>query len=408
MPTVSLFAERLSHVTQSSTLAIAKQVEELRASGRFIINISVGEPDFPTPDHIIEAAYKAMRGGATKYTAVDGTPELKEAVIGKFKRENGLTYVPSQIIVSAGAKQTIFNAIMSTVGPGDGVIIPAPYWVSYPLMVKIAQGEPIFINTKAEHDFKLQPDSLEQTIKEHGNIKWLMLNSPCNPSGAIYTRDELKSLADVLLKHPQIHILTDDIYEHMVYDDIEYTTIAQVEPKLYDRTLTVNGVSKAYNMTGWRIGYAGGPEHLIKKMSQIQGQATGNPSSVSQAAALAALTGPQDFIAKQVQEYKSRRDLVFNAISEIPELDCHKPHGAFYVYPGCAKLIGKKTPSGKELKTDIDVASYFLESENIAVVPGSAFGLSPYFRISYSFSADVLKEACSRIKRACERCVGNE
>jgi aspartate aminotransferase len=401
MSTPSFFAQRLNKVKASPTLAITKLALELKASGKDIISLAAGEPDFDTPDFIKEAAYAAMKAGQTKYTAVDGTPALKQAICDKFKRENGLTYKPSQIIVSTGGKQVIFNAILATVSPGDEVIIPAPYWVSYPDMVNLAEGTPVFVNTRVEDGFKLKAADLEKAITPR--TKWLILNSPSNPTGAAYTRAELKALADVLVRHPQVWILADDIYEHLVFDNFEFTSIAQVEPKLYDRTLTLNGVSKAYSMTGWRIGYAGGPEPLIKKMAEIQGHSTSNASSISQAAALAALTGPQDFLKKWVEAFRQRRDLIVDLLNKVPGLTCAKPEGAFYVYPSCAGVIGHKTPQGKVINSDEDFVTYLLESEGVAVVHGSGFGLSPYFRISYATSTETLKEACARIKRACEK-----
>lgn len=397
----NFFAERLNKVKASPTLAITKLALKLKAEGKDVIGLAAGEPDFDTPDFVKAAAIEAIKAGKTKYTAVDGTPELKKAISEKFKRENGLDYSPSQIIVGTGGKQVIFNAIIATVGAGDEVIIPAPYWVSYPDMVNLAGGEPVFINTKAEDGFKLRPQDLEKAITPRS--KWLILNSPSNPTGGTYTKQEIRALADVLLKHPHVWILTDDIYEHLIYDDFEFATIAQVEPKLFDRTLTLNGVSKAYNMTGWRIGYAGGPEALIKKMAEIQGHSTSNASSISQAAATAALNGPQDFMIKQKEAFKQRRDMVVDLINAIPGLKCGKPAGAFYVYPSCAGIIGHKTPDGKVLNSDDDFATYLLESESVAIVPGSGFGLSPYFRISYATSTEALKEACARIKRACEK-----
>ncbi|MDX2028353.1 MAG: pyridoxal phosphate-dependent aminotransferase [Alphaproteobacteria bacterium] len=397
----SFFAPRLGKVKPSPTLGITRLALELKAAGKDVIGLAAGEPDFDTPEHIKEAAIAAMKRGETKYTAVDGIPALKQAICDKFKRENGLTYKPNQISVGTGGKQVIFNAIMATVGPGDEVIMPAPYWVSYPDIVNLAEGTPVAVNTRAEDGFKLRAADLEKAITKR--TKWIILNSPSNPSGAAYTRQELKALTDVLVKHPHVWILTDDMYEHLVYDNFEFTTPAQIEPALYDRTLTVNGVSKAYNMTGWRIGYAGGPEALIKKMGEIQGHSTSNPSSISQAAAVAALNGPQDFMKKQVETFRQRRDMVVELLNQIPGITCAKPEGAFYVYPSCAGLIGRKTPQGKTIETDEDFAKYLLESEGVAVVQGAGFGLSPYFRISYATSTEALKEACARIKRACEK-----
>ncbi len=397
----NFFAQRLKNVNPSPTMAITKLAMEMKAAGKDVIGLAAGEPDFDTPDHIKAAAKKAIDEGKTKYTAVDGTPELKQAICAKFQRENGLDYKPSQINVGAGGKQVLFNALMATVSPGDEVIIPAPYWVSYPDMVNLAEGKPVVVMTQAEQGFKMRPADLEQAITPR--TKWLILNSPSNPSGAAYTREELKGFAEVLLRNPQVWILTDDIYEHLVYDRFEFSTIAQVEPRLYDRTLTVNGVSKAYNMTGWRIGYAGGPEALIKKMAEIQGHSTSNPSSISQAAAVAALNGPQDFMAGQLEVFRQRRDMVVESLNQIPGLTCLKPEGAFYVYPSCAGLIGRTTPDGAVLQNDEGVARYLLAAEGVAVVHGAGFGLSPHFRISYATSTEALRDACTRIKRACEK-----
>ena len=397
----SFFAQRLNKVKPSPTLAITKLAQELKAAGKNVIGLAAGEPDFDTPDHIKEGAIAAMKRGDTKYTAVDGTPALKQAICQKFERENGLFYKPSQISVGTGGKQVIFNAIMATVSPGDEVIIPAPYWVSYPDIVNLAEGAVVALATRPEDGFKMRASDLEKAITP--KTKWLILNSPSNPSGAAYTRDDLRQIADVLLKHSHVWILTDDMYEHLVYDNFAFTTIAQVEPKLTDRTLTVNGVSKAYNMTGWRIGYAGGPEALIKKMSEVQGHSTSNPSSISQAAAVAALTGPQDFLASQLETFRQRRDMVVEMLNQIDGITCIKPEGAFYVYPNCEGLIGRKTPEGTMLNSDDDVVRYLLESEGVAAVSGSGFGLSPYFRISYATATESLKDACGRIKRACDR-----
>ena len=399
--TSSFFAPRLDKVNPSPTLGMTRLAMELKASGKDVVSLAAGEPDFDTPDYVKDAAIAAIKAGKTKYTIVDGTPELKQAICDKFKRENGLTYKISQITVATGGKQVLFNAIMATVGPGDEVIIPAPYWVSYPDIVNLAEGVPVFVPTSANNGFKLQPQELEKAITP--KTKWLILNSPGNPSGAAYTRQEIKALADILLLHPHVWVLTDDIYEHLIYGDFEYTTIAQVEPKLFDRTLTLNGVSKSYNMTGWRIGYAGGPEALIKKMSEIQGHSTSNPSSISQAAATAALNGSREFMVKQLAAFQARRDLVVEQLNQIHGITCAKPEGAFYVYPSCAGLIGTKTPDGKVIATDEDFVKYLLESEGVATVQGAGFGLSPHFRISYATSTEVLNEACARIKRACDK-----
>lgn len=399
MASAPTFAQRLSKVKQSPTMAITKLAQEMKAAGKNVIGLAAGEPDFDTPEHIKEAAIAAMKRGETKYTAVEGTPALKAAIARKFERENGLTYKPSQIIVGNGGKQVLYNAIMATVSPGDEVIIPAPYWVSYPDMVNLAEGTPVPVATRVESGFKMSPQELEASITP--KTKWLILNSPSNPTGAAYTRDELRALADVLLKHPHVLIMADDIYEHLVYGDFTFTTIAQVEPQLYDRTLTVNGVSKAYNMTGWRIGFAGGPEAIIKKMGEIQSHATSNPSSISQAAAVAALDGPQDFMARQLAVFKERRDMVVAGLNAAKGVSCPTPEGAFYVYPSCAGTIGRKTPDGKTIKNDEDFAGYLLSSEGVAVVHGAAFGQGPCFRISYATATESLKEACARIQKAC-------
>ena len=346
----SFIAQRLAKVKASPTMGITKLALELKAQGKDVIGLAAGEPDFDTPDFIKDAAYAAIRGNQTKYTAVDGTPALKQAIVAKFARENGLAYKPSQITVGAGGKQVLFNAIMTTVSSGDEVIIPTPYWVSYPDMVNMAEGTPVFVETSAATHFKMAPADLERAITP--KTKWLILNSPSNPSDAAYTRAELRALADVLLRHPHVWIMSDDIYEHLVFDDFEFTTIAQIEPKLYDRTLTVNGVSKAYSMTGWRIGYAGGPEALIKKMGEVQGHSTSNPCSISQAAALAALNGSQEFLKDWVKAFQARRDLVVGLLNDIPGITCPKPQGAFYVYTSCAGIMGSTTPEGKTITND--------------------------------------------------------
>ncbi len=395
---MSIVADRLKRIKPSQTIAVTAKARALKAAGRDVIGLGAGEPDFDTPDHIKEAAIRAIRAGVTKYTDVDGTPELKRAVCLKFKRENGLDYTPEQVSVGTGGKQLIFNAMMATVNPGDEVIIPAPYWVSYPDIVLMAEGTPVFVECRAEAGFKMKPEQLERAITLR--TKWLILNSPSNPTGAAYTRAELKALTDVLLRHPHVWVFTDDMYEHLSYDGFEFATVAQVEPGLYDRTLTMNGVSKAYAMTGWRIGYGAGPKDLIKAMANVQGQATSNPSSVSQAAAVEALTGPQDFIRERAEVFRQRRDLVVSMLNQATGLHCPRPEGAFYVYPSCAGTIGKATPDGKRLETDEDFVTYLLESEGVAVVQGSAFGLAPHFRISYATSTEALEEACRRIQRA--------
>ncbi len=396
---MSFLADRLARVKPSATIAVSTKAAALKAQGRSVIALSFGEPDFDTPDNIKEAAIKAIRAGDTKYTAVDGTPKLKEAVVAKFKRENGLTYTTKQITVGTGGKQVLYNAFMATLSPGDEVIIPAPYWVSYPEMVLLAEGEPVIVPCTQETGFKLKPADLEKAIT--AKTKWVLLNSPSNPSGAAYTHTELKALTDVLVRHPHVWLLTDDMYEHLVYDDFKFYTPLQVEPSLYDRTLTMNGVSKAYSMTGWRIGYAGGPEFLIKAMGDVQSQSTSNPSSIGQAAAVEALNGTQDFIPKNNAVFKQRRDLVVKMLNQAQGLECHTPEGAFYVYPRCAALIGATTPSGTVIKNDEDVISYLLDAQGIAVVQGAAFGLSPHFRVSYAASTELLEQACSRIQKAC-------
>ncbi|HVC53399.1 MAG TPA: pyridoxal phosphate-dependent aminotransferase [Stellaceae bacterium] len=396
---MSFLADRLARVKASPTMAITALATELKAAGRDIISLSVGEPDFDTPDNIKEAAIAAIRRGDTKYTVFDGRIELKQAICAKFKRENGLDYETSQITVSSGGKQVLYNAMVATLSPGDEVVIPAPYWVSYPEMVLLADGNPVPVACPQNNGFKMRPEDLEAAITP--KTKWLILNSPSNPTGAAYTEADLRAVADVLLRHPHVWVMTDDMYEHLVYDDFVYKTIAQVESRLYERTLTVNGVSKAYCMTGWRIGYGAGPTTLIKAMGAIQSNSTANPCSISQAAAIEALNGPQDFIAPNAAVFKQRRDLVVDALNKVPGLYCPRPEGAFYVYPSCAGVLGKKTPQGGVIKTDEDFVKYLLAAEGVAVVHGEAFGLSPYFRISYATSTEVLKEACRRIERAC-------
>jgi aspartate aminotransferase len=396
-----MFAESatLLRVKPSATAAASAKARALRAAGRDIIALDAGEPDFDTPDTIKEAAIKAIRDGKTKYTDVDGIPELKAAIVAKFAQENGLTYKTSQVNVSPGGKPVIFNAMMASLSPGDQVVIPAPYWVSYPDMVLLAGGEPVFVPTRAEAGFKVEPAALEAAITPR--TRWLILNSPSNPSGAAYTRAELKAVADVLLRHPKVWILTDDMYEHLVFGDFEFTTIAQVEPALYDRTLTMNGVSKAYAMTGWRIGYAAGPEPLIAAMRKVVSQTTSNPCSVSQWAAVEALNGPQTFIRPNAALFETRRDLVVSMLNQAAGLKCPTPEGAFYVYPSCEALIGKTAPGGTLIASDADFAAALLEAEGVSVVFGAAFGLSPFFRISYATSNALLEDACARIQRFC-------
>ena len=394
-----LQSQALSRVKPSATLAADAKARELKAAGRDVIGLAAGEPDFDTPDNIKEAAIKAIRDGKTKYTNVDGIPELKEAICAKFERENGLKYTPAQVNVSPGGKPVIYNAMVSTLNPGDEVVIPTPYWVSYPDMVLLAGGTPVFAQTSAATNFKLKADDLEAAITP--KTKWLILNSPSNPSGAAYTKAELRALADVLLRHPQVWILTDDMYEHLVFGDFQFWTIAQVEPGLYDRTLTMNGVSKAYAMTGWRIGYAAGPVPLINAMRKVMSQTTSNPTSISQYAAVEALNGPQDFIKPNAKLFEGRRDLVVSMLNQAAGMHCPTPEGAFYVYPSVEKLIGKTAPSGKVIASDADFANELLEAEGVSVVFGAAFGLSPHFRISYATSNAVLEDACTRIQRFC-------
>ncbi|MCT6824805.1 pyridoxal phosphate-dependent aminotransferase [Bartonella apis] len=396
---MAFIGDTLSRIKPSATIAVAQKARDLKATGRDVISLGAGEPDFDTPDNIKNAAIEAIRQGKTKYTPVAGIPELRQAIAQKLKRENNLDYKPQQIIVGTGGKQVLFNAFMATLNKGDEVIIPAPYWVSYPEMVAVNNGTPVFVDAKKEFNYKLQPEDLEAAITD--KTKWFVFNSPCNPSGAAYTHDELKKLTDVLLKYPHVHVMSDDMYEHLTYNNFKFATPAAVEPKLYERTLTVNGVSKAYAMTGWRIGYAAGQVELIKAMETIQSQQTSGTSSISQWAAVEALNGPQDFIAKNKAIFQARRDLVVSMLNQANGLECPTPEGAFYVYPSCAKLIGKKTPEGKVIKTDEDFVTALLETEAVAVVHGAAFGLGPAFRISYATSEKLLEEACRRIQRFC-------
>jgi aspartate aminotransferase len=396
---MAFLSDALARVKPSPTIAVSSKARDLKAAGRDVISLGAGEPDFDTPDNIKEAAIKAIRDGKTKYTNVDGIPELKEAICAKFKRENGLSYKPAQAFVAPGGKKIIYNAMVATLNPGDEVVIPAPYWVSYPDIVLLAGGTPVFAEAGIGTKFKLNPETLEAAITP--KTKWLIFNHPSNPTGAAYTRAELKALTDVLMRHPQVWVLTDDMYEHLVYDGFEFTTPAQIEPGLYERTLTMNGVSKAYAMTGWRIGYCAGPEHLIKAMTKLQSQTTSNPSSVSQWASVEALNGPQDFLKPRAESFKQRRDLVVSMLNQSKGIECPSPEGAFYVYPSCAGLIGKRSRSGKVLGNDEDVVTALLDEEGVAVVHGAAFGLSPYFRISYATSAKELEESCRRIQRFC-------
>ena len=396
---MTIIASRLDRISPSPTMAVTARARQLKAEGRDVIGLGAGEPDFDTPDHVKEAAATAMKDGYTKYTDVPGSIELREAICGKFERENGLIYTPEQIQVACGGKQNIYNAIMASVQEGDEAIILAPYWVSYPEIVLLAEGTPVIVVCSAENGFKIQPEALEAAITP--KTKWVMLNSPSNPTGAAYSRGELRALADVLMRYPHVWIMTDDIYEHIVYDDFEFSTIAQVEPGLYKRTVTLNGLSKSFSMTGWRVGYAAGPLELIKAMNIIQSQSTSHTSSISQAASVVALNGPLDFLTERNKIFKKRRDLVVSMLNHASGIDCLTPEGAFYVYPKCENMIGKKTPDGKILSTDGEVAAYLLEAEGVAVVFGEAFGLSPFFRISYATSTELLMDACQRIQRAC-------
>ena len=397
---MSFLSATLSRVQPSPTIAMTGKVAELRAAGRDIIALEAGQPDFDTPEHIKDAAKAAIDTGKTKYTVVDGAPDLKAAIIAKFKRDNNLTYSADQITVSTGGKQVLYNALMATLNPGDEVIIPAPYWVSYPDMVRLGGGTPVVVECGIENSFKLTPDQLEAAITP--NTKWFIFNSPSNPTGAGYSWDELKALTDVLLRYPHVWVMTDDMYEHLAYDGFLFCTPAQVEPQLFDRTLTVNGVSKAYCMTGWRIGYAGGPNHLIAAMRKVQSQSTSCPSSISQAASVEALKGPHDFITANNFAFKRRHDLVVGLLNEIDGVDCPTPEGAFYVYPSIKGLIGKTSAGGRKIETDEDFAFALLEESGVAIVFGAAFGLSPYFRVSYAEDDAVLEQACRRIQDFCK------
>ncbi|HZR60097.1 MAG TPA: pyridoxal phosphate-dependent aminotransferase [Xanthobacteraceae bacterium] len=397
---MAFLADRTMRIKPSATMAVTDKARALKAAGRDVIGLGAGEPDFDTPENIKEAAIKAIRDGrAAKYTAVEGIAELKAAVARKFKRENALDYKPSQIIIGTGGKQVLFNAFLATLNPGDEVIIPAPYWVSYPDMVLAAGGEPVAVETRMEEGFKMKPEALERAITP--KTKWLLFNSPSNPTGAAYTRAELKALTDVLVRHPHVWVMSDDMYEHLVYDDFEFFSPAQLEPRLYERTLTINGVSKTYCMTGWRIGYGGGPEPLIKAMAMLQSQSTSNPTAVSQWAAVEALNGPQDFIEEHNKIFKERRDLCVSMLNQANGIRCPKPEGAFYVYPSCAGTMGKTAPTGKKLATDEDFVTELLEAEGVAVVQGTPFGVGPAFRISYATATTALEQACARIQRFC-------
>jgi aspartate aminotransferase len=396
---MGFYAESLNRIQPSATIAVSTKARALIAEGRDVIVLSQGEPDFDTPQNVKDAAIKAIQSGKTKYTDVDGIPELKDAIVAKFERENGLNYKRSQITVGTGGKQVLYNALMCTINPGDEVVIPAPCWVSYADIVQLAGGKVIFAECRMEDGYKLTPETLARSITP--KTKWFMFNAPSNPSGAAYSKAELKALTDVLVKHPHVWVMTDDMYEHLLYDGHTFYTIAQVEPSLYDRTLTVNGLSKAYCMTGWRIGYAGGPEPLIKAMCKLQSQSTSNPSSISQWAGVEALNGPQDFIPVNNEKFRERRDLVVSMLNQASGIKCPKPEGAFYVYPSCAGTIGRTTKAGRTIKSDEDFVTALLEEEGVACVHGAAFAMSPFFRISYATSNELLEEACRRIQRFC-------
>ncbi|GGC18414.1 aspartate aminotransferase [Marivita lacus] len=392
-------SDTLARVSPSPTVAVSQKAMELKAAGHDVIGLGAGEPDFDTPDNIKAAAIAAIEAGKTKYTPVDGIPEVKQAICAKFKRENGLDYTPSQVAVSTGGKQVLYNALLATLNPGDEVIIPAPYWVSYPDMVRLGGGEPVIVETTLEDGFRISPEALEAAITP--NTKWFIFNSPSNPTGAGYGHNQLKALTDVLMRHPHVWVMTDDMYEHLAYDGFQFCTPAQVEPGLYDRTLTVNGVSKSYAMTGWRIGYAAGPEHLIAAMRKLQSQSTTNPCSISQWATVEALNGPQEFLAERNEAFRKRRDLVVAGLNAAEGITCAVPEGAFYVYPSIAGCIGKTSAAGTLIDTDEAFATALLEEQGVAVVFGAAFGLSPYFRVSYATSDDVLADACGRIQSFC-------
>ena len=396
---MSILASRLSRIKPSPTNALTGLVAELKAAGRDVIGLGAGEPDFPTPQNIAEAGIRAIRDGETRYTPIPGTMAVRKAICVKFERENELVYAPEQVIVSCGAKQVLYNAFVATLDEGDEVVVPTPYWVSYPDMVLLAGGSPVYVEGREEHGFRIRPEDLDAAIGPR--TKWVLLNSPSNPSGAAYTRAELAEICAVLMRHPHVWVLSDDMYEHIVYDGFEFATPGQVEPRLMDRLLTVNGVSKAYCMTGWRLGYGAGPVELIKAMTVVQSQSSTHTSSITQAATVEALTGPQDFLARHAEIFRQRRDLVVAMLNQTKGLTCRTPEGAFYVLPSCAGVIGRKTPDGRTIRTDTDFVTYLLEAEGVAVVQGAAFGLSPYFRISYAASTEVLEEACRRIQRAC-------
>jgi len=393
-------SERIGRIEMNPIIKILNQVRSMELAGHKLANFSVGEPDFDTPQNIQDAAIAAMRRGETRYTTSDGTAVLKEAIKRKFKRENGLDYEPTQIGVGSGAKHIIYNALQCTLNPGDEVIIPAPYWTSYPDVVRFCDGTPVFVNCGREQGFRLNPEQLDRAITPR--TKWLILNSPSNPSGAVYGAADLAAIAEVLLRHPKVMILSDDMYEHLLYDGMQRATIAQVAPDLYPRTLTVNGVSKTYSMTGWRIGYAGGPTPLLRAMANIQSQATSNPCSISQAAAVEALNGPQDIVGERAAIFEQRRDMMVRLLKQVPGMICPKPEGAFYTYVDCTGLVGKKTPAGKVIANDTDLAVYLLDQAHVATVQGAGFGLSPYLRLAYATSFENIEQGCARIRRACE------
>lgn len=395
---MTIISKRLDAVKPSATLAVSQRALELKRQGVDVYSLSAGEPDFPTPDHIIEAAYQAMKGGQTRYTAVDGTPELKKAIQDKFRRENGLEYQMNEIMASTGGKQVIFNAFFASLNHGDEVLIPAPFWVSYPDIVELAEGVPVIMPTTKETHFKITPKQLDQAINER--TKWLVINSPSNPTGSSYSEQELQQLAEVLLKRPHVYVMSDDIYEHILYTNEPFKTIAQVEPRLKERVLTINGVSKSYSMTGWRLGFAGGPAALIAAMKIIQSQSTSNPCSITQAATVAALNGTHQFLKDHQEAFQERRDFVVSRVNSIPGLSCLLPEGAFYVFAECAGVIGKKTPDGMLIQTDLDFANYLISSANVAVVAGSPFGLSPYIRLSYATDMETLRICLDRIEKA--------
>ena len=399
----SIIADRLKQIKPSPTLSLSQKASELKAQGLDIISLTVGEPDFDTPENIKNAAKISIDNGESKYTPVAGTPALRKAICHKFKTENNIEYKPEQVMATAGGKQALYNAIMATVNVGDEVIIPAPYWVSYPDMVKLAEGTPIFVETTEENGFKLNPVDLEKAITP--KTKWIIFNSPSNPTGAVYNAKELRAIADVLLQNPHVNIMSDDIYEHLLYDEMTFQNLINIEPKLYDRTLIVNGLAKGYAMTGWRLGFAAGDVEIIKAMTKIQGQSTSNPCSIAQGAGVEALTGTKEFMPERLKTFADRRELVNEKLNAIDGISCYKSKGAFYFYPSCKGLIGKKTPDGKIIENDTDFADHLLNKHNVVIVPGIAFGLSPFFRISYAASTEVLEEACARIKIAADELV---